>query len=143
MLGAGRVDTICTAACVRCDSSTACRLCRLEPSMLPSLWFLQCYHHFGSFNVTIILILSMFPSLCFYSVTIILILSMFPSLCFYSVTIILVLSMLPSLCFYSVTIIMVPSMLPSLWFFQCYHHYGSFNVTIILVLSMLPLNNSK
>ena len=26
-----RFDTICTAACVRCDSSTACRMCRLEP----------------------------------------------------------------------------------------------------------------
>ena len=31
LLGAGRFDTICTAAWVRCDSSTACRLCRLEP----------------------------------------------------------------------------------------------------------------
>ena len=29
-MGAGRFDTICTAAYVRCDSSTACRLCRLE-----------------------------------------------------------------------------------------------------------------
>ena len=29
--GAGRFDTICTTALVRCDSSTACRLCRLEP----------------------------------------------------------------------------------------------------------------
>ena len=28
---AGRFNTICTAALVRCDSSTACRLCRLEP----------------------------------------------------------------------------------------------------------------
>ena len=27
----GRFDTICTAVCDRCDSSTACRLCRLEP----------------------------------------------------------------------------------------------------------------
>ena len=33
LLGAGRFDTICTAACVRCDSSTACRLCRLEPEV--------------------------------------------------------------------------------------------------------------
>ena len=31
LLGAGRFDTICIAARVRCDSSTACRLCRLEP----------------------------------------------------------------------------------------------------------------
>ena len=31
LLGAGRYDTICTAACVRCDSSTACRLCCLKP----------------------------------------------------------------------------------------------------------------
>ena len=29
----GRFDTICTAARVRCDSSTACRLCRLEPHL--------------------------------------------------------------------------------------------------------------
>ena len=29
--GAGRFDTICTAVCDRCDSFTACRLCRLEP----------------------------------------------------------------------------------------------------------------
>ena len=29
--GAGGFDTICTAVCDRCDSSTACRLCRLEP----------------------------------------------------------------------------------------------------------------
>ena len=29
LLGAGRFDTICTAARVRCNSSTACRLCRL------------------------------------------------------------------------------------------------------------------
>ena len=28
----GRFDTNCTAACVRCDSSTACRLCRLDPA---------------------------------------------------------------------------------------------------------------
>ena len=28
---AGRFDTICTAAWVCCDSSTACRLCRMEP----------------------------------------------------------------------------------------------------------------
>ena len=34
LLGAGRFDTICTAAGVRCDSSTACRLCRLEPSFI-------------------------------------------------------------------------------------------------------------
>ena len=33
-LGTGRFDTICTAAWVRCDSSTACRLCRLEPFVL-------------------------------------------------------------------------------------------------------------
>ena len=30
-------DTICTAACVRCDSSTACRQCRLESSQSQSL----------------------------------------------------------------------------------------------------------
>ena len=41
LLGAGRFDTICTAVCVRCDSSTACRLCCLEtpchlhPSLYP------------------------------------------------------------------------------------------------------------
>ena len=29
--GVGRFDTICTETWVRCDSSTACRLCRLEP----------------------------------------------------------------------------------------------------------------
>ena len=29
-------DTICTAVCDRCDSSTACRLCRLEPHLLHS-----------------------------------------------------------------------------------------------------------
>ena len=31
LLGVGRFDTICTAVCDRCDSSTACMLCRLEP----------------------------------------------------------------------------------------------------------------
>ena len=31
LLGAGRLGTNCIAACVRCDSSTACRLCHLEP----------------------------------------------------------------------------------------------------------------
>ena len=30
-MGAGRFDTICTAVCDFCDSSTACRVCRLEP----------------------------------------------------------------------------------------------------------------
>ena len=30
LLEAGGFDTICTAVCIRCDSSTACRLCRLE-----------------------------------------------------------------------------------------------------------------
>ena len=30
--GAGRFDTICTAVRDRCDSSTACRLCRLQPA---------------------------------------------------------------------------------------------------------------
>ena len=30
--GAGDFDTICTVVCIRCDSSTACRVCRLEPS---------------------------------------------------------------------------------------------------------------
>ena len=29
--GGGRVDTICTAVLICCDSSTTCRLCRLEP----------------------------------------------------------------------------------------------------------------
>ena len=33
--GVGRFfDTICTAVCIRCDGSTACRLCRLEPLLL-------------------------------------------------------------------------------------------------------------
>ena len=31
LLGAGRFDTICTAVCDHCDSSTACRLCCLDP----------------------------------------------------------------------------------------------------------------
>ena len=35
--GSGNVRTICTAAWDRCDSSTACRLCRLEPACLPSV----------------------------------------------------------------------------------------------------------
>ena len=29
-LGVGAFDNICTAVCNRCDSSTACRLCRLD-----------------------------------------------------------------------------------------------------------------
>ena len=33
----GRFDTMCTAACVRCDRSTACMLCRLEPCRLRRL----------------------------------------------------------------------------------------------------------
>ena len=33
LLGAGGFDTICTAVCVHCDRSTACRLCHLEPSL--------------------------------------------------------------------------------------------------------------
>ena len=33
LLGAGKFDTIYTAAWVRCDSSTACRLCRSEPGL--------------------------------------------------------------------------------------------------------------
>ena len=32
LLGAGGFDTICTAVLVCCDSSTTCRLCRLDPS---------------------------------------------------------------------------------------------------------------
>ena len=31
-------------------------------TMLPSFWFVQCYHHYGSFNVNIIMVLSMLPS---------------------------------------------------------------------------------
>ena len=31
LLGAGGFGTICTTVCNRCDSYTACRLCRLEP----------------------------------------------------------------------------------------------------------------
>ena len=31
LLGAGGFDTICTAVCIRGDSSTTCRLCHLEP----------------------------------------------------------------------------------------------------------------
>ena len=31
IVGAGGIDTICTAVCNCHDSSTACRLCRLEP----------------------------------------------------------------------------------------------------------------
>ena len=35
---AGRFDTICTAVCDRCDSSIACKLCRLKPlNVLPDL----------------------------------------------------------------------------------------------------------
>ena len=34
---AGRFGTICTSACVRCDSPTACRMCRLEPHIHTSL----------------------------------------------------------------------------------------------------------
>ena len=32
---AGRFDTICTSVCDHCDSSTVCRLCRLEPLFVP------------------------------------------------------------------------------------------------------------
>ena len=39
-MGAGRLNTICTAAGVHCDSSTACRLCRLEPFQKHTLKFL-------------------------------------------------------------------------------------------------------
>ena len=35
--GAGGFDTICTAVLVCCDSSTTCRLCRLEPSQEVSM----------------------------------------------------------------------------------------------------------
>ena len=42
LLGAGMFDTICTGVCDRCDSSTASRLCRLEP--LTALH----YHHYES-----------------------------------------------------------------------------------------------
>ena len=35
LLGAGGFDTICTAVLVCCDSSTTCRLCRLEPEPIP------------------------------------------------------------------------------------------------------------
>ena len=31
LLRAGGFDTICTAVCNRCDSSSTCRPCRLEP----------------------------------------------------------------------------------------------------------------
>ena len=34
LLGVGGFDTICTAVCNHCDSSTACRLCRLESSLI-------------------------------------------------------------------------------------------------------------
>ena len=33
LLGTGCFDTNCTAVCIHCDSSTACRLCLLEPSL--------------------------------------------------------------------------------------------------------------
>ena len=35
--GKGGFDTICTAVCDRCDSSTVCRLCRLEPDISVAL----------------------------------------------------------------------------------------------------------
>ena len=42
-VGAGGFDTICTAVCIRCDRSTACKLCRLEPSLsLPILLSHSC-----------------------------------------------------------------------------------------------------
>ena len=34
LLGVGMFDIICTVACDRCDITTACRLCRLEPCAL-------------------------------------------------------------------------------------------------------------
>ena len=53
--------------------------------MGPSLWFFQCYHYYGSYNVTIIMVLTMLPLLWFlqcdhhygsYNVTIIMVLTM-------------------------------------------------------------------
>ena len=46
MLGAGGFDTICTAVLVCCDSSTTCRLCRLEPQMLDHLQYPSNYNIF-------------------------------------------------------------------------------------------------
>ena len=45
MLGAGDFDTICAAVCIRCDSSTACSLCRLEPNIIPLQEHLKHTHH--------------------------------------------------------------------------------------------------
>ena len=36
-LVAGGFDTICTAVCIRCDSSTTCRMCHLKPCCSSSL----------------------------------------------------------------------------------------------------------
>ena len=54
-LGAGGFDTIYTTVCIRCDSSNACRLCRLEPSssincdvlqhMLKLLYYTSYYNY--------------------------------------------------------------------------------------------------
>ena len=32
--GVGGFDIICTSVCNRCDSSTACRMCHLEPDLV-------------------------------------------------------------------------------------------------------------
>ena len=36
-VGVGGFDTNCTAVCILCDSSTTCRLCRLEQQHIASL----------------------------------------------------------------------------------------------------------
>ena len=40
--GGGIFGTICTAVCIRCESSTNCRLCRFEPCYIHLRPFLRC-----------------------------------------------------------------------------------------------------
>ena len=49
--GGGKFNTICTAVCVRCDSSTTCRLCRLESCIV---LYNIIGGHIQDFNIIII-----------------------------------------------------------------------------------------
>ena len=42
LLGEGGFDIICTAICMRCNSFTTCRLCRLEPTFLSHRLLIPC-----------------------------------------------------------------------------------------------------
>ena len=61
--GAGRFDTICTAVCDRCDRSTACMLCRLEPCVVIMVTIMVAIIGVIIVAIIIAIIVALLPSL--------------------------------------------------------------------------------